>query len=102
LAPAPEPKPLDEYLRDPYAAKDEQRRRDARLAFAEKVESVLELQEASRLMREAARDSGRLDRSAGVARHLEHCGGTTRSSWSAVVTSTAGYRVPGRMLWSGE
>jgi hypothetical protein len=34
-------------------------RRDARLAFEEEVEIVLELQEASRLMREAARDSSR-------------------------------------------
>lgn len=59
VATPPEPKPLDEYLRDLYAAKDEQRRRDARLAFEEKVEIVLELQEASRLMREAARDSSR-------------------------------------------
>ena len=59
LAPAPEPKPLDEYLRDLFAAKEEQRRRDARLAFEEKVEIVLELQEASRLMREAARVSPR-------------------------------------------
>jgi len=59
LAPAPEPKPLDEYLRDLFAAKEERRRRDATLAFEEKVEIVLELQEASRLMREAARDSSR-------------------------------------------
>jgi hypothetical protein len=55
----PEPKPLDQYLRDLYAAKEEQRRRDARLPFEEKVEIVLELQEASRLMRDAARDSSR-------------------------------------------
>jgi len=59
LASAPQPKPLDEYLRDLFAAKEEQRRRDARLAFEEKVEIVLELQEASRLMREAARVSPR-------------------------------------------
>jgi len=59
LASAPQPKPLGQYLRDLYAAKDERRRRDATLAFEEKVEIVLELQEASRLMREAARDSGR-------------------------------------------
>jgi hypothetical protein len=37
-----------------YAAKQEQRRRDAPLAFEEKVEIVLELQEASRPMREGA------------------------------------------------
>jgi hypothetical protein len=59
LTRAPEPKPLDQYLRDLHAAKQEQRRRDANLAFEEKVEIVLELQEASRLMREAARDRGR-------------------------------------------
>lgn len=40
-------------------AKEEQRRRDASLPFEEKVEIVLELQEASRLMREAARGGGR-------------------------------------------
>jgi hypothetical protein len=50
----PEPKPLDQYLRDLQAAKLEQRRRDARLPFEDKVEIVLELQEASRLMREGA------------------------------------------------
>jgi hypothetical protein len=54
LAQAPEPKPLDQYLRELYAAKEERRRRDASLAFEEKVEIVLELQEASRLMREGA------------------------------------------------
>jgi len=59
LASAPEPKPLGQYLRDLYAAKRDRRRLDARLAFEEKVEIVLELQEASRLMREAARKSGR-------------------------------------------
>lgn len=56
---APEPKPLDQYLRDLYTAKQEQRRRDARLAFEEKVEIVLELQEASRLLREGSRDRSR-------------------------------------------
>jgi hypothetical protein len=54
LAQAPEPKPLDQYLRELYAAKQEQRRRDAALAFEEKVEIVLELHEASRLIREGA------------------------------------------------
>lgn len=49
---APEPKPLDRYLQELYAAKEEQRRRDARLPFEEKIEIVLELQEASRLIRE--------------------------------------------------
>lgn len=54
MAEAPEPKPLDQYLRELYAAKQEQRRRDAALAFEEKVEIVLELQEASRLIREGS------------------------------------------------
>ena len=49
---APKPKPLDRYLQELYAAKEEQRRRDARLPFEEKIEIVLELQEASRLIRE--------------------------------------------------
>ena len=52
----PEPRPLDRYLRELRTAKQEQRRRDARLPFDEKVEIVLELQEASRLIREGARD----------------------------------------------
>lgn len=54
MAQAREAKPLDEYLRDLYAAKLEQRRKDAALPFEEKVEIVLELHEASRLMREGA------------------------------------------------
>lgn len=54
MAQLPEPKPLDQYLRDLFAAKQERRRRDAALAFEEKVEIVLGLQEASRLMREGA------------------------------------------------
>ncbi len=54
MAQTPEPKPLDQYLQELYAAKEERRRRDAALAFEEKVEIVLELQEASRLMREGA------------------------------------------------
>jgi hypothetical protein len=54
LAQTLEPKPLDQYLRELYVAKQEQRRRDAALAFEEKVEIVLELQEASRLIREGA------------------------------------------------
>lgn len=52
----PEPRPLDRYLRELRAEKEEQRRRDALLSFEEKVEIVLELQEASRLMREGAPD----------------------------------------------
>jgi hypothetical protein len=52
---APEPKPVEQYLRDLSLAKREQRRRDAHLAFEEKVEIVLELQEASRLLREGRR-----------------------------------------------
>jgi hypothetical protein len=52
---AHEPKRLDQFLRDLQAAKQEQRRRDASLAFEEKVEIVLELQEASRLMRAGRR-----------------------------------------------
>jgi hypothetical protein len=59
LPSAPEPKPLGQYLQDLWAAKQERRQRDASLAFEEKVEIVLELQEASRLMRESARDSSR-------------------------------------------
>ncbi len=54
MAHGPEPAPLDQYLRELHAAKAEQRRRDAALPFEEKVEIVLELQEASRLMREGA------------------------------------------------
>jgi hypothetical protein len=53
-----EPKPLDQYFRDLQTAEQEQRRRDARLPFEEKVEIVLELQEASRLMRKEAPRSG--------------------------------------------
>ena len=49
----PAPKPLADYLRDLYAAKEEQRRRDARLPFEEKIAIVLELQEASALIRAA-------------------------------------------------
>ena len=54
MALAPEPKPLDQYLRELYAAKQERRRHDAALAFEEKIEIVLELQEASRLIRGGA------------------------------------------------
>ena len=49
----PDPKPLEKYLRDLHAAKDEQRRRDARLPFDEKIAIVLELREASALIRAA-------------------------------------------------
>jgi hypothetical protein len=62
LARAPEPKPLDQYLRELQAAKLERRRQDAALPFDEKIEIVFELQEASRLMREghgAAHDQPR-------------------------------------------
>ena len=51
----PTPKPLDDYLRELYAAKAEQRRHDARLPFDEKIAIVLELQEASALIRAARR-----------------------------------------------
>ena len=54
----PTPKPLADYLRELYAAKDEQRRRDARLPFDEKIAIVLELQEASALMRGARERPG--------------------------------------------
>ena len=37
-----------------------------------------------------------------VAANLKLWAGTTRSSWSAVVMSVAGYCVPGLMLCSGE
>jgi hypothetical protein len=59
----PEPKPLDQYLRELYAAKQERRRQDAALPFEEKIEIVLELQEASRLVRESA-GTGRPPRTA--------------------------------------
>jgi hypothetical protein len=49
----PSPKPLDDYLRELYQAKEQQRRADARLPFEEKIAIVLERQEASGLMREA-------------------------------------------------
>ena len=55
----PEAKPLDQYLRELLAAKAERRRLDARLPFEEKVAIVLELQEASRLIREGALESSR-------------------------------------------
>jgi len=55
----PEPKPLGQYLRDLFEAKAERRRLDARLPFEEKVQIVLELQEASRLIREGALESSR-------------------------------------------
>jgi len=51
----PTPQSLEDYLRELYAAKEEQRRRDARLPFEEKIAIVLELQEASALMRGARR-----------------------------------------------
>ena len=53
MTPPPAPKPLDEYLRELYAAKEQQRRADARLPFDEKIAIVLELQEASALIRAA-------------------------------------------------
>src|SRR5213594_1192355 len=37
-----------------------------------------------------------------VAANLNECPGTTRSSWSAVVMSVAGYRVADLTLWRGE
>ena len=48
-----EPLTKDEYLKRLFAAKDEQRRRDAELPFEEKVEIVLALQDASRALHEA-------------------------------------------------
>ena len=36
------------------------------------------------------------------AANLNEWAGTTRSSWSAVITSVAGYSTPSRMLCSGE
>lgn len=51
------PTALADYLRNLYAAKDEQRRQDAQLPFDEKIAIVLELQEASAMIR-AARPSG--------------------------------------------
>lgn len=62
---APAPKPLDRYLQELYAAKEEQRRRDARLGFEEKVEIVLELQEASRLVREGRHGRNQADGDSG-------------------------------------
>jgi hypothetical protein len=55
----PDAKPLDRYLRELLAAKQERRRLDVRLPFEEKVQIVLELQEASRLIREGAAESSR-------------------------------------------
>ena len=40
--------------------------------------------------------------SCSAAAYLNECAGTTRSSWSAVVISVAGYFAPALMLWSGE
>ncbi len=54
MAQVPELTPLGRYLRELYAAKEERRRLDAALPFEEKVEIVLGLQEASRLMQEGA------------------------------------------------
>jgi uncharacterized membrane protein len=54
----PSPKPLTEYLRELYQAKEQQRRADARLSFDEKIAIVLELQEASALMRAARERTG--------------------------------------------
>ena len=51
----PTPKPVDEYLRELYAAKKQQRRADARLPFDEKIAIVLELQEASAAVRAGGR-----------------------------------------------
>jgi hypothetical protein len=55
----PSPRPLAQYLRELYAAKDEQRQRDARLPFEEKIAIVLELREASVLLRGARVSSKR-------------------------------------------
>ena len=48
-----EPLTKDEYLRRLFAAKAEQRRKDAELPFEEKIEIVLALGDASRALREA-------------------------------------------------
>ena len=48
-----EPLTNAEYLRRLFEAKAEQRRRDANLPFAEKIEIVLALQDASRALRDA-------------------------------------------------
>jgi hypothetical protein len=48
-----EPLTKEEYLRRLFAAKAEQRRKDAELPFEEKIEIVLALQEVSRALREA-------------------------------------------------
>ena len=60
------PKQLTDYLRELYAAKDEQRRRDARLSFEEKIAIVLELQEASALIRASRKDRRVKDDSGGL------------------------------------
>ena len=49
-----EPLTKDEYLRQLFEAKAEQRRKDADLPFEEKIEVVLALQDASRALRDAA------------------------------------------------
>lgn len=61
MTPPLTPKPLTDYLRDLYAAKDEQRRRDARLPFEEKIAIVLELQEASASIRAARTSANRVE-----------------------------------------
>ena len=48
-----EPLTKEEYLKRLVQAKAEQRRRDADLPFAEKVEIVLALQDVSRALRDA-------------------------------------------------
>jgi hypothetical protein len=48
-----EPQTKEEYRRRLFAAKADQRRRDAHLPFEEKVAIVLALQEASRELRNA-------------------------------------------------
>ncbi len=48
-----EPLTKEEYLRRLFAAKAEQRKKDAALPFEEKVEIVLALQDASRALRDA-------------------------------------------------
>ena len=47
----PRPQRPDEYLRALRAAKDAERRRDAKLPFEEKIAIVLELLEATALLR---------------------------------------------------
>lgn len=61
-----EPLTKDEYLRRLFAAKADQRKRDADLPFEQKVEIVLALQEAARELRNARAADTRAPRPAEV------------------------------------